>query len=114
MEHITIKNNKSYLELLKISQLSEQEFTEHNILSKAIEADVLYDEPEFCGELLMNHFEQFGYKPPAATLFCLGKATKEITILFQNLVVWGKQNECPECGSVVLNYRMAKIWQPGF
>ena len=100
MEHITIKKNNSFLELVKISHIEESQLAE-NILRKAIEAGAIYDEPESCGEKLVDHFENEGHKPTAATLYCLGKAKNQLTGLFSELVVWGKQNECPYCGSVV-------------
>jgi len=94
MRHTSFKTNESFTELLKIAHTSKQELADH-ILKKAIEANVIYDEPEFCGELLVNHFAQFGYKPEAATLYCLGVATKRIVRLFRGLQVERKWDDSP-------------------
>ena len=94
MKNITLKDS---LALLSITKKAKEDFIEH-ILTQSIKAGVILDEPEYCGDTLFSFFDENGYNETAATLFCIGKSTNELIRLFKGLVIWGKADECPECG----------------
>jgi hypothetical protein len=94
---ITIKRDEALKELASLAHKNHIELAKH-IIDKAIEARVISDNKEFCGENLFEIFFDNGYNLIATTLFCLGKCDPFLMQNFRNLTVWGMHDDCPECG----------------
>ena len=101
MKNITIKNNKKLKQLAAMFNIPAPDLAE-NICYRLVKADVLSDIEEECGKRLQYLFHEKGFTlKETAEKSGYYRPGYKFEMLFSGLIVWGKSNQCPQCGSII-------------
>ena len=101
MKNITIKNNRKLQQLAAMFKIPAPDLAE-NICYRLVKSGVLFDIEEECGERLQYLFHEKGFtlkETAEKSGYC--RAGYKFDLLFSDLIVWGKSNQCPQCGSII-------------
>lgn len=99
---ITLKRNLSLLKLFDLVQDDSIENLIDRILQALVKYEMVTTDYEMCGESLAYTFQETGVCIHAFTKLVFDvddQLLEPIKIHLQGLHIWGKDNECPECGA---------------
>lgn len=97
MNYLTIKQDESLLSLAKLLGKPVDELTEH-IINGLFRYDVLFNDRVFTGHKLSKNIDETGNRLLSVCIMVIGKANTRIRKLFGELVIWGVEDDCSECG----------------
>lgn len=99
-KHITLKENESLKRLAARAKDSISGATDF-LLSKLFEYEILEDEQEFCGRMLIDIINDHPEQNITLTAFILkayGTCFAELLDIIQGIQIWGLYDDCYSCG----------------
>lgn len=100
-DFVTIRENESLINLAARCKDSVENVSDL-LLRNLIHHELIADIPEECGLPLITILYENGTTLTGFTLKVFGKCFIEILINMKGLEIWGKFDECPDCGCIVI------------
>lgn len=97
MNDITLKHNEALETIASRAKIASW-LVADQILQSVIGLEILYGEPPECNNKLVSLINESDYSVEFICMDALNYYYPDLEKLFNDLIVWGEADDCPECG----------------